>query len=103
MGGTWLPKKVIQRRLLAGQGFCTNSQPASPDFHPFWVIFSAILSGFQPKTPLKGWNWARNGFSTLNLNLNLNLTRAEAVARVVVRHTYDANDCLTLTGTPSHM
>ena len=26
----------------------------------------------------------------------------EAAARVVARHTYDANDCLTLTGTPSH-
>ena len=28
---------------------------------------------------------------------------AEAAAWVVARHTYDANDCLTLTGTPSHM
>ena len=28
---------------------------------------------------------------------------AEAAARVVACHTYDANDCLTLTGTPSHM
>ena len=28
---------------------------------------------------------------------------AEAAARVAALHTYDANDCLTLTGTPSHM
>ena len=27
----------------------------------------------------------------------------EAVARVVARYTYDAHDCLTLTGTPSGM
>ena len=27
----------------------------------------------------------------------------KAVAWVVARHTYDENDCLTLTGTPSHM
>ena len=28
---------------------------------------------------------------------------AEAAAQVVARHTYDANDCRALTGTPSHM
>ena len=28
---------------------------------------------------------------------------AEAAARVAALHTYDAHDCLTLTGTPSHM
>ena len=66
-GGRCPPTKVIQRRMLAGQGFSANYQPAGPDFYLFWVIFS----GFQPRTPVKwlelGQTKARNGFGTLKI------------------------------------
>ena len=52
-GARFPPKKVIQHRMSAGQGFPADFQPASPDFHPCWVIFSVTFSGFQPRTPLK--------------------------------------------------
>ena len=58
MYGPWEPdgsKKGYWARTGNSLGFSADSHPAGPDFHPF----SATFSDFQPRTPVKGWNWGK--------------------------------------------
>ena len=56
-GGRSPPAKVIQDPTQVGQGFWADFQPASPDFHPFWVIFSGLQPGTLGNEANQGQKW----------------------------------------------
>jgi hypothetical protein len=55
--GRWPPKKVIQGPISSGQRFLAHFEGFSAA--RILTHVGPYFSGFQPRAPLKAWNWGK--------------------------------------------
>ena len=58
-GGRRPPRGATEARTKGVPQDFGQFWPILTEFEPFSVIFAAIFSSFQPRTPLKGRNWGK--------------------------------------------